>query len=85
MRRGTFSTGVESSVPRSALGGSRRCRDVGGMDMDSYRILRSTGRYVVLITRRDGKRRWSPWFSNKTQAEAWIVQQTKTLPNDINS
>lgn len=78
-------TGVEPSVLRSALSGSRRCRDFEGVDMDSYRILRSMGRYVVLVTRADGKRRWSPWFANKLQAEAWIVQQINTLPNAIDS
>ena len=53
--------------------------------MDSYKILRSTGRYVVLVARADGTRRWSPWFANKLQADAWIVQQTEALPNAADS
>ena len=51
--------------------------------MDNYKILRSTGRYIVLITRTDGTRRWSPWFANKSQAQSWIVQQTANLPDAI--
>ncbi len=53
--------------------------------MDSYQILRTTGRYIVLITHADGTRRWSPWFANKIQAEAWIVQQTIRLPGAIDN
>jgi hypothetical protein len=46
------------------------------MGMDDYKILRSTGRYVVLITHADGTRRWSQWFASKVQAKAWIAEQT---------
>jgi hypothetical protein len=49
--------------------------------MDRYRILRGTGRFIVLITRADGTRRWSPWFANKIQAQAWITEQTINSPN----
>ena len=49
--------------------------------MDTYKILRSTDRYIVLITNRDGKRSWSPWFANKIQAQSWIVQQTMNTPS----
>jgi len=48
--------------------------------MDTYKILHATGRYIVLITNRDGKRSWSPWFANKTQAQSWIAQQTMNTP-----
>jgi hypothetical protein len=51
--------------------------------MDSYKIVRNTGRYIVLTIHADGMRRWSPWFANKLQAETRIVQQTKFLPNGI--
>jgi hypothetical protein len=53
--------------------------------MDSYKIVRNTGRYIVLTTQADGTRRWSPWFANKLQADTWIVQQTTFLPNAIDS
>ncbi|HLJ05770.1 MAG TPA: hypothetical protein VKT26_05835 [Acetobacteraceae bacterium] len=49
--------------------------------MDRYKILRSMGRFIVLITRTDGTRRWSPWFADKTQAQAWIAEQTVNSPN----
>lgn len=49
--------------------------------MDGYRILRSTGRFIVLITRADGTRRWSPWFVDKNQAQAWIAEQTIKSPS----
>lgn len=47
--------------------------------MNSYKILRSTGRYIVLITHTDGTRSWSQWFTNKAQARAWIAEQTTGL------
>jgi hypothetical protein len=53
--------------------------------MESYKILRSTGRYIVLITHADGTRGWSPWFADKRQAQAWIVQQTAGLPSPANA
>jgi hypothetical protein len=53
--------------------------------MDTYRILRSTGRYIVLITRADGTRRWSAWFASKRQAQAWIVQQTAGLTDTVDT
>jgi hypothetical protein len=49
--------------------------------MDNYKILRATGRYIVLITSRDGKRSWSPWFADKAQAQEWIAQQTMNTPS----
>ncbi|HTI80068.1 MAG TPA: hypothetical protein VL614_06415 [Acetobacteraceae bacterium] len=49
--------------------------------MEGYRILRSAGRFIVLITRADGTRRWSPWFANKIQAQAWIAEQSSHLPS----
>ncbi len=52
--------------------------------MVTYSILRSTGRYIVLVTDAAGTRRWwSQWFASKVQAQAWIDQQSKTLPKAI--
>jgi hypothetical protein len=54
--------------------------------MAGFRILRSTDRYIVLVTDAAGTRRWwSPWFASKEQAQAWIDQQSKTLPKAIDS
>jgi hypothetical protein len=47
---------------------------IGGMD--SYKIVRGTGRYIVLITHADGTRSWSRWFASRVQAETWVVEQT---------
>lgn len=49
--------------------------------MDSYKILRSTGRFIVLITRADGTRRWSPWFASKILAQAWIAEHDLNSPS----
>lgn len=49
--------------------------------MDTYKILRATDGYIVLITNRDGKRSWSPWFANKAQAQSWIIEQTMNAPS----
>lgn len=51
-----------------------RCR-TGMMDCNC-RILRSSGRYVALVTHASGTREWSPWFEKKLLAEGWIVKQT---------
>jgi hypothetical protein len=47
---------------------------IGGMD--SYKIVRGTGRSIVLITHADGTRSWSQWFAGKLQAETWVVEQS---------
>ena len=51
---------------------------ISGMD-SNYSILRSTGRYIVLVTRKGGGREWSPWLDEKAQARAWILKETMGL------
>lgn len=66
-----LSTAPQSCIP---IGNSH----IDGMN-SSYSILRSTGRYIVLVTRENGTREWSPWFDMKANAQAWIVKQTMGL------